>query len=36
MAIIQDAITSLMGGGGSEDWLSQLRPARSGACLLLW
>ncbi|HCN2596658.1 TPA: DNA circularization N-terminal domain-containing protein [Escherichia coli] len=26
MAIIQDAITSLMGGGGSEDWLSQLRP----------
>lgn len=33
MAIIQDAITSLMGGGGSEDWLSQLR---SGACLLLW
>ncbi|MFA1782622.1 DNA circularization N-terminal domain-containing protein [Klebsiella pneumoniae] len=26
MAIIQDAITSLMGGGGSEDWLGQLRP----------
>lgn len=36
MAIIQDAITSLMGGGGSEDWLSNYVPARFGACLLLW
>lgn len=26
MSIIQDEITSLMGGGDSEDWLSQLRP----------
>ena len=36
MAIIQDAITSLMGGGGSEDWLSgergrQSRPAAGGS-----
>lgn len=26
MAIIQDAITSLMGGDASDDWQSQLRP----------
>lgn len=27
MPIIQDAITSLMGGGVSDDWQSQLRPS---------
>ena len=26
MAIIQDAITSLMGGDTVDDWQSQLRP----------
>ncbi len=36
MAIIQDAITSLMGGGGSEDWLSQLRPGSFRGVPLLW
>lgn len=27
MPIIQDAITSLMGGGASDDWQSQLQPS---------
>lgn len=27
MPIIQDTITSLMGGGASDDWQSQLQPS---------